>query len=243
MMLNRLPVTVRADDSTMFIRNYRKQDEAAVEEITFRTGFQGEDLTGRRFFDDRTLFFLIFIYYYTRYEPQHCFVAVDSANDAVIGFICGTPDTPAQQARFMKTTAWRIPLRAFFFTIWRHPRTFLTFLRFVNMARHLNHGQSAAQLEADYPAHLHMNVLPEYQGQGVGTHLMRHFERHMLAHGVTGIHLQTSNHNQKALPFYKKMGFAIVSEMRADAHPAAEGLVLLTFAKRLDSERIAGPGH
>jgi ribosomal protein S18 acetylase RimI-like enzyme len=239
MLLDQMPVTVGTDGRTILIRNFRRQDEAAIEEITFRTGFQGEDLAGRRFFDDKRLFFLIFIYYYTRHEPQHCFVAVDSADDAVVGFICGTPDTAAQEVRFMKTTAWHIPLRAFFCTIWRYPRTFLTFLRLVNMARYLDRGQSAEQLEADYPAHLHMNVLPGYQGQGIGTQLMQRFERHMLALDVKGIHLQTSNHNRKALPFYEKMGFTIVSETRADAHPAADDLVLLTFAKRIDGKRIA----
>jgi ribosomal protein S18 acetylase RimI-like enzyme len=235
-----MPVTVHTDDNTILIRSYYGQDEGAIEEITYRTGFQGDDLTGRRFFDDRRLFFLIFIYYYTRHEPQHCFVAVDSADDAVVGFICGTPDTAVQEVRFLKTTAWRIPLRVFFYTIWRYPKTFLTFLRLVNMARYLDRGKSVARLEADYPAHLHMNVLPGYQAQGIGTQLMQRFERHMMALDVRGIHLQTSNHNHKALPFYKKMGFAIVSETRADAHPAAEGLVLLTFAKRLDGERLVG---
>lgn len=239
MLTDRTPVSARTDDNTILVRNYCPQDEGAIEEITYRTGFQGEDLTGRRFFDDKRLFFLIFIYYYTRHEPQHCFVAVDSAEDKVVGFICGTPDTAAQEVRFMITTAWRIPLRAFFHTIWRYPRTFVTFLRLVNMVRYLDRGQSAGRLEADYPAHLHMNVLPGYQGQGIGTWLMQHFERHMLALGVRGIHLQTSNHNHKALPFYEKMGFAIVSETRADAHPAAADLVLLTFAKKLDGKRIA----
>ena len=143
----------------------------------------------------------------------------------------------------MKTTAWRIPLRAFFVTTWRYPRTFLTFLRLVNMARYLDRGHSVERLKADYPAHLHINVLPEFQGRRIGTQLMRRFERHMLALDVKGIQLQTSNHNHKALPFYKKMGFAIVSETRADAHPAAEGLVLLTFAKRLDRELSRDPEY
>jgi len=47
----------------VIIRNYRRRDRAAVEEITYRTGYQGEDLTGRGFFDDKRLLFLMFIDY------------------------------------------------------------------------------------------------------------------------------------------------------------------------------------
>lgn len=119
------------------IRDYQRKDEAAVQEITYRTGFQGEDLTDRGFFDDKRLFFLIFIYYYARYEPEHFFVAVDSGNDAVVGFICGTTDTAAQQTRFQKAVIPRIALRAFLFTTWRYPRTFKTLLGFLPLARGL----------------------------------------------------------------------------------------------------------
>ena len=43
----------------IIIRNYRWKDEAAIEDITYKTGFKGEDLTGRDFFDDRRLFFML----------------------------------------------------------------------------------------------------------------------------------------------------------------------------------------
>jgi len=45
----------------IIIRNYRREDEPAVEDITYRTGFKGEDLTGRDFFDDRRLFFMLLL--------------------------------------------------------------------------------------------------------------------------------------------------------------------------------------
>jgi ribosomal protein S18 acetylase RimI-like enzyme len=221
--------------SEIVIRRYEKEDEAAVEEITFRTGFQGEDLTGRGYFDDKRLFFLIFIYYYARYEPEHFFVAVDTTDSTVVGFICGTPDTVSQRAHFLRTMTPRIALRAFLVTVWRYPRTFKTLLGFIRTARDLNIGSTSVPIDDEYPAHLHIDLLPEYQSQGIGTRLMARFETHMRGQHVAGIHLGTTNRNHKAVPFYRKMGFEVVKEVRARSHPAGDGLILLTFAKKLSA--------
>ena len=64
------------------IRPYQQADEAAVENITYQTGFKGQGLEGRDYFNDKRLFFMIFIAYYAHYEPEHFFVAVEDANHA-----------------------------------------------------------------------------------------------------------------------------------------------------------------
>jgi len=217
----------------IIIRNYRREDEPAVEDITYRTGFKGEDLTGRDFFDDRRLFFMFFICYYTRYEPEHFFVALDTSNDHVVGFICGATDTAAQEKSFGRKMIPRIIARIFLYTTWRYPRTFKTLLGMMRGMGGLEDKGTTAAVRSDYPAHLHINLLPEYQHAGLGTRLMSHFEGHLIRQGVTGVHLQTTNHNYKAVPFYKKMGYAIVHETAAKSHPVFDNLTLITFAKRL----------
>jgi ribosomal protein S18 acetylase RimI-like enzyme len=228
-----MPETAIAMETTFSIRNVQKNDKPAIQEITYRTGYLGEDLTGRGIFDDPRLLYLIFIHYYPRYEPEHCFVAVDIDSDAVVGFICGTPDTRSQQARFMKRVPPRIALRALLFTSWRHPKTFRTFLGYAAMGRGLMDDENDDALYAEYPAHLHINLLPGHQRRGIGSSLMHRFERHMASQNVTGIHLQTTSRNHKAVPFYEKMGFRIIRETRLERHPMADELTLLTFAKKL----------
>jgi len=61
------------------VRPYQEQDRVAIEEIVYRTGYNGEDLTRRHYIDDKRLFFLIFAAYYVWYESEHCFVAVSTA--------------------------------------------------------------------------------------------------------------------------------------------------------------------
>jgi len=217
----------------VIIRNYRKEDEPAIEDITYRTGFKGEDLTGRDFFDDRRLFFLLFIYYYTRYEPEHFFVAVDAGNDRVVGFIGGTTDTAAQEKNFQKKVLPRIVARTFFYTSWRYPKTFKMLLRMMKGMGGVGDKESAAKVQSEYPAHLHINLLPEYQHQGIGTRLTKYFEEHLVSLNVRGVHLQTTSHNHKALPFYKKLGFEILQETEIKGHPLLDDLTLITFAKKL----------
>jgi ribosomal protein S18 acetylase RimI-like enzyme len=222
----------------VIIRSYRPQDEAAVQEITYRTGFKGKDLTDRDYFDDERLFFMIFIYYYTCYEPEHFFVAVNTGTGAVVGFIGGTTDTVTQERAFLRKMIWRIAARAVLFTSWRYPQTFKTLTGMSKMAGDFGRNrETIAAIHAAYPAHLHINLLPEYQGMGLGTRLMKRFEAHLVDQGVTGVHLQTSSHNQKAIPFYKKLGFAVVSQVQVTSHPTLNDLEFLTFAKTLGVPR------
>ncbi len=215
------------------IRPFQPVDEPAIEEITYRTGFKGEDLTGRGYFDDRRLFFLIFIGYYTRFEPEHCFVAEAQETGQVVGFICGTPDTTTQEAHFQKWMIGRIALRAFGYSSWRYPRSFKTLLKMMPKRQALPDAALIRQIEAEYPGHLHINLLPGFQGVGIGSRLMRHFEVHMRDLGVPGLHLSTSSKNLKAVPFYHKMGFSIVRQSDIVPHPNFSDLRYLTFAKKL----------
>jgi GNAT superfamily N-acetyltransferase len=217
------------------IRKCNPSDELQVEGITFRTGYNGEDLTGRHYFDDRRLFFYLFSCYYIRYEPENSFVVEDVGAGRLAGYIIGTLDTRLQEVEFEKRMMTRILSRAFLYTSWRYPRTFATLLKLSRMAGGLKDDYLGDDFFEKYPAHLHMNLLPEYQGKGLGTLMMRYFEDHLRGRGIGGVHLQTSNYNHKALPFYEKMGFHRVKDVRLP-HPVIRDYSVITFAKRLDGQ-------
>jgi ribosomal protein S18 acetylase RimI-like enzyme len=219
---------------TVIIRKYQPKDLNALKEITYRTGFKGEDLTGRNFIDDKYLFFLIFIAYYPLYEPGNCFVTVDTKRDEVVGFICGTRDTINQERRFLRLILPRIILRVIFYTCWRYPKTLINLLKMSGMRDRID-SEIETLIQNKYPAHLHINLIDEYQGKGLGTKMIEAFEEHLDKLGVHGIHLQTTNHNQKAVPFYKKLGYTILHESRVIPHPTLEDIRLLIFVKNLRS--------
>jgi ribosomal protein S18 acetylase RimI-like enzyme len=59
-----------------------------------------------------------------------------------------------------------------------------------------------------FPAHLHIDLLPETQGQGWGRMLVRTLLDRLRAAGVPGVQLGVGELNVGAQAFYRRLGFA-----------------------------------
>ena len=79
-----------------------------------------------------------------------------------------------------------------------------------------------AWLAEHYPAHLHINVLPEAQSGGWGRRLIETELDALRRAGVRGVHLGVSPTNERAKGFYAHLGFDDISR---------DGRVI--YAKRL----------
>ena len=60
---------------------------------------------------------------------------------------------------------------------------------------------------ADYPAHLHIDLLPELQGLGFGRRLIDTLRAALAARGVAAVHLGMDAANTGARAFYARLGF------------------------------------
>ena len=96
-------------------------------------------------------------------------------------------------------------------------------------------GEFAYEADADYPAHLHMNLMEGYRSAGIGSRLLSTFMDYLRENDIAGLHLGTTTYNKLAVPFYKKRGFRLVSR-----HPLTmyEGIIseqidLLFFTREL----------
>lgn len=58
-----------------------------------------------------------------------------------------------------------------------------------------------------WPAHLHINVVPEARGTGAADALMAAWFDRLTESGAQGCHLQTLAENTRALRFFERMGF------------------------------------
>ena len=63
------------------------------------------------------------------------------------------------------------------------------------------------RLSEPYPAHLHINLLPRFQGKGIGAKLIRTWLERMAALGAPRAHLGVGPRNVRAVRFYQKFGF------------------------------------
>jgi ribosomal protein S18 acetylase RimI-like enzyme len=59
---------------------------------------------------------------------------------------------------------------------------------------------------AQYPAHLHIDLLPETQGQGLGRRLIETLFAELRRRGVPGLHLGMNPENIGAGAFYERLG-------------------------------------
>ncbi len=210
----------------VIIRKCRKSDVAGIRNVCYKTGYMGEDATGHFF--DKPLFGLLFCCYYCKYEPEHCFVAEDHGK--IVAYVMGSPNTERQARLFMAKMGWRILLRLAFVTWWCYPKDLKLVIHFLRLPRS---STPQEQINTQYPAHLHIDILSSYQRKGLGTRLMHRFEEHMRQLQVKGIHLGTSEGNYKAVPFYTKQGYKIIHVDRIGMWPDAPEKRGLIFAKKL----------
>ncbi len=187
-------------------RHVIKDDEPAIADICYRTGFMGKDLRGTNRFYDQYLFSLLFCKYYIRHEIKNCFVAVDDQSHKVVGYIIGSLDSENYYREFNRKIKPKVISRMFAYTLWRHPRTFLEMLKWNKNAD----SESARSYILEYPAHLHINLYASYQGKGIGVKLIRLFEEHIRSKDVIAVHLGANNLNEKAITFYQKLGFKVL---------------------------------
>jgi len=179
------------------IRRYRDGDRAAVYDVCVRTGNGGRGVAGLYSTDD--LLPDTFAGPYLLLEPKHAYVVDDG--DRAVGYIIGTPDTAAFVAAYR---AHWIPLLATRYQPPPDPPVTAEDQRLSGMfhPERMMHPELAA-----YPAHLHINILPGYQGSGHGRALMDRFLASIAAAGARSCHLGVRVANTSARAFYARLGW------------------------------------
>jgi len=185
-------------ESTALIRLYREADHAAVYDVCVRTADAGGDARGKYHSDD--LMPDLFAGPYLFLEPDFAFV-LDDGNRAV-GYVIGTPDTAAfaraYRARWIPRLAGRYPPP--------HPGPPAGPDEEL-LALHYRPERMIWPGQQEYPAHLHIDLLPPFQGVGYGRALMETFYAAAAGAGAVGVHVTVMTANTRALGFYRRLGF------------------------------------
>ncbi len=69
----------------------------------------------------------------------------------------------------------------------------------------------------EYPAHLHIDLVPAAQGHGWGRRLIDTLREALAADGVPGVHLGYAVSNTDAAAFYRRLGFRELPGHRPEA--------------------------
>jgi ribosomal protein S18 acetylase RimI-like enzyme len=182
----------------MKIRRYRPSDHDAMYDICTRTADAGGDARGQYSTDD--LMPDLFAGPYVHLEPELAFVLADP-DDQAVGYVVGTANTE----RFVRNyhAVWIPHLGDKYPRPPQPPRTPEEDL----LEGHFRpEGRLAPEL-VDYPAHLHIDVLPDYQGQGFGRALIETWFTAAAAAGAPALFLNIDPANTRARGFYDQIGF------------------------------------
>ena len=79
-----------------------------------------------------------------------------------------------------------------------------------------------ATVLGEFPAHLHINLLPSGQGRGAGGRLVATLFDALRERSVEGVHLGVGRRNERAIGFYEHLGFRPI----ADAVDASDAVVM-----------------
>ena len=177
------------------IRPVHTDDLDALYAICLATGDHGQDATAH--YQDPRLLGEIYAAPYAVLEPALAFVTEDEAG--VGGYILGTRDTRAFEARC--EAEWWPKLRARYEKPRAPPAEWTPDqLRAYQIHRPFGVPEPVV---AAAPAHLHINLLPRLQGQGMGQAML---DTWLWAAGGR-VHLGCDVENRRAQRFYDAYGF------------------------------------
>lgn len=182
------------------IRPFHISDLYPLYRICLLTGADGGDASGTI---DEEILGHFFAAPYAILEPELCFILTDFG--VPVGYVLGTQDShkfaEATEAKWWPHLREKYPLRD------QDDRS-----REAMMVKAIHSGYQAPEISTEYPAHLHIDLLPEAQGRGLGREMVETFISALTDRGVRGLHLGVSKGNHRAMAWYPKLGFEVIEE-------------------------------
>ncbi|EWM17440.1 GNAT family N-acetyltransferase [Kutzneria sp. 744] len=181
------------------IRAAEPADLPALYDVCVRTADAGGD--ARHLYPDQDLMPTIFLAPYVALDPSLAFVVDDGSR--AVGYVVGTASTEELVRRWR--SEW-LPA-----VIDRYPAPTSSETPTDQMLGLLHQPERMIVPElAEYPAHLHIDLLPEYQGKGLGRQLISRFLGALAARDVPAVHLGMVTANVGARKFYDRLGFHVI---------------------------------
>jgi len=204
----------------VLVRPYRSTDREDVRRICHLTGLMGSPVDW--FWRDRESFADAITSYYTDCEPESALVAVAEKKDAapagapagaVTGYLLGCVDSrrvpPLSTALLPHLIGRGLLVRpGTAGVMWRG---LADILLDVAAGRGL---PDQAFRDERYPSHLHIDLLRDARGAGIGPQLISTYFDHLKGAGSPGCHLETFAENKAAIRYFEREGFVIYGEPR-----------------------------
>jgi len=183
------------------IRPFHANDLDDLYRISLATGAAGDDAS--HLYADPRLMGHIYSAPYARLEPQLAIVVEDQ--EGVAGFAVGAIDTAAWEER-LEREWWPTLRQQYVMPPETNASAWTPDQRRIVMIHHPARTPRAVALE--FPAHLHLNLLPRLQGHGVGRELFNAWLALAGKCAARALHVPINRMNLRAIRFWGRMGFA-----------------------------------
>ncbi len=183
------------------IRPYHPSDFVSYYRICLKTADSGKD--GTALYKDPDLIGHFYAGPYAVLEPDICFTL--TCDDDPCGYIIGAKDSAAFAGRCEEE--WFPELRKRYALPAEDDDS-----HDAKIIRLIHKGQVVKEEVKDYPAHLHIDLLPIAQGQGLGRKIINTFIDRLKELDVPALHLEVGKRNEGAVKFYERVGFHLVKE-------------------------------
>lgn len=188
----------------LYIREARRADQSALNRICLFTGDAGQSAEPLHNFGE--LIGIVYADPYVNLPTTWGFVMVDPAkDDAVVGYVLGTHDTRAFE-RHAQEEWWPLVRAQYAYPAEANEGARAADIRYINI---LHDPPCVGQAQVNYsPAHMHINILPEYQRQGWGRKLIGRAVEHLREkRGLERLWLGIDPRNEAARQFYERLGY------------------------------------
>lgn len=203
------------------IRFARPGDEAGAYYVCLKTGDNGGD--GEPFYrEDPDALGRIYAGPYLAFEPGLSLILEDARG--VCGYALGAFDSRSFYARY--DAEWRPALCQGFPEPVGDPGTWTR----AQQVHHVYHHPDyfCPEPYAQYPSHLHIDLLPRAQGHGYGRRMLERNLDTLRERGSPGAHLGLSTRNERAYGFYRRLGFRELTRVG----PADDGCIYMGIRLR-----------
>ncbi len=172
----------------MEIRKYQPKDRENCRNICHKTA------TAPKYIKSKDLVCALYCDYYIDNKSENCFVLVDDDDNAVGYILCADNQTDFDEGI----------------------KPYLKMARKIDFFESLGPQLESAFLKGickNYPAHLHIDILPIGQGKGSGSLLIKTLEDHLKAKGIIGVRLGVGGDNTGAHRFYERNGYKLLRNL------------------------------
>ena len=184
----------------MDIRNYREEDLDALYRVCLETGASGNDATSM--YRDPRVLGHIYAGPYGTLAPESALVIEDEGG--VGGYIIGPVDTYGFEKRVERD--WWPNLRQTYADPSGKARELWSPDERLHYLMH-HPARTPRRISEPFPSHLHIDLLPRFQGRGVGKRLIDAWLARVREMGSIGAHLGVGAANVRAVNFYRRYGF------------------------------------